>query len=285
MSASLEPNQNVGQLYIVATPIGNLDDITLRAISVLKQVDLICAEDTRHSRKLLQHLGINKPMLAVHEHNEVEISTKVIAKLQQGEHIALISDAGTPLISDPGYPLVQRCRQESLCVTPIPGASALITALSVSGLATDRFLFQGFMPRKSQARLEYLNALKFETATLVFYESSHRILAALQGLAQVFGEQRQAAVARELTKMHETILSGDLVSICEQVAVDENQRKGEFVVVVSGAPEKEAASDADVDKLLALLIAELPVKKAATIAASYTGEKKNKLYERALALK
>lgn len=281
----MQATKQSGRLYVVATPIGNLDDITLRAIRTLKEVDCIAAEDTRHTRKLLLHLGIDKPMLALHEHNEVEMADKLLSRLQQGERIALVSDAGTPLISDPGYPLVARCRENDVAVEPIPGASAVVAALSVSGLPTDRFVFEGFLPRKQQARLEFLEQKKTQTATQVFYESSHRIRDSLEALCDVMGADRQAVVARELTKMHETVLGGSLGVLLEQVEQDENQRKGEFVLLLAGADEALSPEAADTDRLLQLLLKELPTKKAAAVAAAYTGEKKNQLYERAIALK
>lgn len=276
----------VGRLYVVATPIGNRDDITLRAIDVLRGVDLIVAEDTRHSRRLLDHLGINRPMMSLHEHNEDEAARRVIGRLRAGESLALISDAGTPLISDPGFPLIRACREQDITVVPIPGPSALLAALSVSGLPTDRFRFEGFLPRRQQARLTQLQGLRNETATLVFYESSHRISETLPDLQRVFGEQRAAVLARELTKLHETVHSAPLGELVAWVEADENQRKGEFVVLIAGAGAGAAADGPalDVDRLLRTLLEELPLKQAAGLAARITGGKRNLMYQRALEL-
>ena len=272
-----------GVLYVVATPIGNLDDMTLRAVHVLQQVDLIAAEDTRHSGRLLRHFDITTRTYAVHEHNEREQFKRLIGRMQQGESIALISDAGTPLISDPGFPLVREARRAGIRVIPVPGASALICALSAAGLPTDRFLFVGFPPRTAARRREWLQALAGERVTLVFYEASHRICASLQDMAGIFGAGREVVVARELSKMFETFLSGDLALVAEQIAADPNQQKGEFVVMLAGA----TASDDEVEmveaeRVLRLLLDELPVKQAAALAAKITGQKKNRLYKLAL---
>lgn len=274
----------MGSLYVVATPIGNLDDISLRAIEVLRRVDLIAAEDTRHSRRLLQHLGIDRPMLALHEHNEDAAAAAVLGRLRMGQDIALISDAGTPLISDPGFPLVRECRRGGIAVVPVPGASALLAALSVGGLPTDRFCFQGFPARKSAARRVQFEALSQVTATLVFYEASHRIQETLVDLVAVFGGQREAVLARELTKVHETIVATSLDAMVDFVAGDENQRKGEFVVLVAGAPADADIDQMEIDRVLGVLLAELPVAQAAGLAAQLTGQKRNPLYRRALEL-
>lgn len=271
-----------GRLYIVATPIGNLDDVTLRAIEVLRGVDRILAEDTRHSRRLLDHLGIAKPMLSLHEHNEVEATGRIVEQLKAGESLALVSDAGTPLISDPGFPLVRACREQGIAVIPIPGPSALLAALSVAGLPTDRFRFEGFLPRRQQARKAHLESLVRETTTLVFYESSHRILESLNDLVEVFGGLRVAVLARELTKLHETVRSAPLAELLQWVEADDNQRKGEIVVLVAGAEAGGDRLSVDVDGLLGVLLEELPVKQAAGLAARITGEKKNLMYRRAL---
>jgi 16S rRNA (cytidine1402-2'-O)-methyltransferase len=280
----LEVSNVVGRLYVVATPIGNRDDITLRAVGILRAVDRVVAEDTRHTGRLLEHLGIRRPMMSLHEHNEDEAAQRVVDCLQAGESLALVSDAGTPLISDPGFPLVRTCREQGIEVVPIPGASALIAALSVSGLPTDRFRFEGFLPRKRQARLAFLEELRRESATLVFYESSHRVLEALQDLVAVFGRDRSAVMARELTKVHETLKAAPLGGLLDWVAADENQRKGEFVLLLAGAGPEPAAGALDTDRLLQVLLEELPLKQAAALAARITGEKKNLLYRRALDL-
>ncbi len=278
-------SQSTGILYVVATPIGNQGDITPRAVETLKNVDLIAAEDTRHSRPMLSKLGISTPLMAVHEHNEIKMVEKLCTRLEEGDSIALISDAGTPLISDPGFPLIRACQERGLQVCPIPGPSALICALSACGLPTDRFQFEGFPARTSSARQQQFEALSRNTATLIFYESSHRIAASLDDMAQVFGNQRQAAIARELTKVHETILQGTLETLVLRVAEDENQRKGEFVVVIAGAPKTTQTLDPEAERILQILVEELHLKQAAALASSITGEKRNKLYKRALELK
>lgn len=269
---------------MVATPIGNRDDITLRAVTTLRGVDRVVAEDTRHSGRLLDHLGIRRPMISLHDHNENDAARRVIDFLLAGECLALISDAGTPLISDPGFPLVRACREQGIDVVPIPGASALIAALSVSGLPTDRFRFEGFLPRRHQARLTHLKPLRREPATLVFYESSHRVLEALQDLVSVFGVARRAVLARELTKVHETLKAAPLGELLDWVESDENQRKGEFVLLLAGAGTDADADAMDTDGLLQILLDELPLKQAAALAARISGEKKNLMYQRALDL-
>jgi len=274
-----------GCLYVVATPIGNLGDMSARALEVLQGVDLVAAEDTRHTRSLLQHFGISKPMLALHDHNEDAQAPQLVRRLSEGERIALVSDAGTPLISDPGFPVVRACREAGVDVVPVPGPSALITALSVAGLATDRFRFEGFLPRKGAARRDFLQGLAGETATMVFYESSHRVVETLHDMCDIFGGIRYAVLARELTKLHETVLSGGLAELLEMVESDENQRKGEFVLMLAGAPVQSTESDQDLDRCLGVLLDELPLKQAAGIAAKLTGAKKNAAYQRALALR
>lgn len=274
-----------GTLYIVATPIGNLFDISERAKQALANADVVACEDTRHTSKLLQHLGLKKKLMSLHEHNEHERIDQVAQRLNAGENIALVSDAGTPLISDPGYPLVQALRQQGLQITPIPGASAIITALSAAGLATDRFTFEGFLPHKTGAKRDKLEALLHEPRTMVFYEAKHRILTTLALMAEVFGEARDACVARELTKTFETFYSGSLGDILEQLNEDANQQKGEFVVMVAGNPHPQEAKAVHTDKLLRLLVAELPPKKAAAIVAAVTGENKKDLYNQVLQLK
>ena len=276
---------NFGVLYIIATPIGNLQDVTLRAIETLKKVDLIAAEDTRHSQPFLQHYSISKPILSLHEHNERERAEKLIKELTEGKSIALISDAGTPLISDPGFFLVQKARDQGITIVPIPGACAAIAALSVSGLPTDRFVFEGFLPAKSSARLQRLNLLQTETRTMVFYESPRRVLDLLKDLQKTFGDDRKVVVARELTKMFETIFSGKLQEIIERVENDDNQQRGELVVLVAGADEVASHQAISSDLVLTELLKHLPLKEAVDIAVKITGERKNTLYQRALELK
>lgn len=273
-----------GCLYIVAMPIGNRGDITERAKQVLSTVDLIAVEDTRHSRPLLQMLAITTPLLALHEHNEQKLVGRLVDQLTAGDTIALISDAGTPLISDPGFPLVRACRQAGVRVVPVPGPSALICALSAAGLPTDRFLFEGFPARSGPARREQFRRLKDEGMTLIFYESSHRIVNSLVDMAAVFGEDRPAVIARELTKLHETILSQSLGSLVQLLSQDPNQQKGEFVVLVAGAIQDQETIDPDAQRTLEILLQEMPTKKAAALAAKITGVKKNRLYQKALEL-
>lgn len=269
-----------GILYIVATPIGNLQDITQRALSTLESVDLIAAEDTRHSGILLSHYGIKKPFFALHDHNEQQRSAVLVEKLQQGQHIALISDAGTPLISDPGFHLVRECRQAGVKIVPIPGACAAITALCSSGIASDRFCFEGFLPAKSKGRCDKLSELVNESRTLIFYESTHRILDSLADMQQIFGADRYVVMARELTKTWETIYGGPLSELLEWLAQDSNRIKGEIVLVVEGKPQtaNEEISLQAV-RLLQNLANELPLKKAAAIVAETFGYKKNALYQ------
>jgi 16S rRNA (cytidine1402-2'-O)-methyltransferase len=275
-----------GALYVVATPIGNLLDITRRALEVLQSVSLVAAEDTRHSRKLLAHYGIGTPMLALHEHNERTASSGLLRRLESGADIALVSDAGTPLISDPGFHLVRTVREAGLQVVPVPGPSALTAALSVAGLPTDRFIFEGFLPAKQTARRRCLLELQAATATLVFYESSHRILASLGDMLAVFGADREATVARELTKTFETIRQASLAELHAWATTDSDQQKGEFVVLVHGAAKPVArVIDAATERILTLLLAELPLRQAASLAAQISGVGKNVLYEYALQLK
>ncbi|WP_275098791.1 16S rRNA (cytidine(1402)-2'-O)-methyltransferase [Sedimenticola hydrogenitrophicus] len=274
-----------GCLYIVAMPIGNRADITERAKQVLSSVDVIAAEDTRHSRPLLQTLAITTPLLALHEHNEQKLVGRLVDQLTAGGTLALISDAGTPLISDPGFPLVRACREAGVRVVPIPGPSALICALSAAGLPTDRFLFEGFPARTGSARREQFRRLKDEGMTLIFYEASHRIVECLSDMMAVFGGDRPAVVARELTKLHETILSRPLAALVELLEQDPNQRKGEFVVLVAGAQRSADAIDPETERILGVLLEEVPTKQAAALAARITGAKKNQLYQRALELR
>lgn len=280
----LETISGAGALYIVATPIGNLSDISQRALDILTTVDLIAAEDTRHSKRLLSHYGINNRLLAFHDHNERKAAQGLIEKLIQGESIALISDAGTPLISDPGYYLVKLARDAGIAVFGIPGPSSLITALSVSGLATDRFIFEGFLPAKSQERKTRFESAAGESCTVIFFESSHRILASMLDMLDVIGEKRTVVVARELTKLHETVLSGSLVDVVECLQSDKNQQKGEFVVLLAADADNKSSSeiDAEAGRVLKLLMKELPLKKAAKLASEITGVAKNSLYKKGL---
>jgi len=267
-----------GILYIVATPIGNLGDMPPRAVEVLQQVDAIAAEDTRHSAGLMRHFSISTPMFSLHEHNERQKSGALLERLQGGESIALISDAGTPLISDPGYIVVREAHAAGIRVVPVPGPSALITALSVSGLPTDRFCFEGFLPAKGGARRKQLEALRDEPRTLAFYESPHRILDSLSDMVAVFGAEREAVLARELTKTFETIRHASLGELKTWVEEDANQRKGEFVVLVHGVAPVEEGLDAEAQRIASVLAEELPVKQAAALASRISGEKKNALY-------
>jgi 16S rRNA (cytidine1402-2'-O)-methyltransferase len=277
--------ENSAALYLVATPIGNLGDISARAIETLQSVSLIAAEDTRHSKRLLQHFDIDTRLIAYHEHNEEQQTPVLVDRLLKGQSVALISDAGTPLVSDPGYRLVQAAIQENIKVVPIPGPCAAIVALSASGLPTDRFVFEGFPPAKSGARQNYLQTLQAESRTLVFYVSCHRITDTLEDMADVFGGQRQAVLARELTKTFETIRKTTLLELAEWVASDQNQQKGEIVLLVEGASESGDDQQQLLHRLLPVLVDALPVKQAATIAAKATGLNKNALYKQALSLK
>ncbi len=255
-----------------------------RAIAVLREADLIAAEDTRHTARLLQAHGIATPCLAVHEHNERDMVPKLIARLQQGESIALVSDAGTPLVSDPGYHLVRAAIEAGIPVVPVPGPSAIVTALSAAGLPTDRFCFEGFLPARGAARRKRLEALRQSPVTLVFYESPHRILDSLQDMREVFGPDRPMVLARELTKTFETFLRGTIAEVLERVQADPDQRRGEMVVLIGGAEAAAETSAIDTERLLAILTEELPVRQAAALAARITGQKKNRLYQQALAL-
>jgi len=275
---------SAGTLYLVATPIGNLADITQRAIEVLRQVDIIAAEDTRHSQRLLSYLGIRSQLLAYHEHNEDRMTPKLLDELASGKSIALISDAGTPLISDPGYRLVTQGHDRQVKIVPVPGVCAAITALSAAGLATDSFTFEGFPPAKQGARLHFLEALAQQPRTMIFYISCHRIVETLKDMCAVFGKNRRVTFARELTKTFETIKRAELSELVEWVAADDNQRKGEIVLVVEGRPV-EGADSAQIDHYLSVLLAELPVKQSVNLLVKMTGEHKNDIYKRALELK
>jgi len=269
-------------LYVVATPIGNLQDMTPRAIDVLQHVELIAAEDTRHSARLLAHFDINTRLVSVHEHNEHQRIEMIVHQLQSGASVALISDAGTPLISDPGYVVVKAVREAGFKVVPVPGCAALIAALSAAGLPTDRFVFEGFLAHKPSARTHQLKQLVDESRTLIFYESPHRILASLSDMALVFGSERVVAIARELTKTYETIHVDTLENLRTWMESDTNQQKGEFVVVVQGAATGQKVLDARSREILDILLAELPVSQAAALAAKITGLKKKVLYQAAL---
>lgn len=269
-------------LYVVATPIGNLGDMSGRAVDVLRGVQLIAAEDTRHSQRLLQHYAISTPVLAYHDHSHGTVQEKILACLATGGRVALISDAGTPLISDPGYRLVRHVQDSGFFVYPVPGACAAIAALSVSGLATDRFLFEGFLPAREAARAKRLETLTAETATLVFYEAPHRVLECLRSMVNVLGAGREAVLAREITKTFETVRRDTLANLVQFVSADAQQQKGEIVLLVAG---REKAGEVLQPKLLALLrrLAEdLPAKRAAAIVAQYSGVRKNLLYQQLL---
>lgn len=284
MTAPAAPLLALGRLFVVATPIGNLEDLSARALKVLNEVAVIAAEDTRHSARLMQHFGISTPLVACHEHNERDQGGRFLARLQAGEDLALISDAGTPLISDPGYHLVRQARAAGITVVPVPGACALIAALSAAGLPSDRFIFEGFLPAKTAARRARLEQVKEESRTLIFYEAPHRILESLEDMREVFGGERPAVLARELTKAFETLKGSPLAELCAWVAGDSNQQRGECVVLVAGwqAPEGEAAVSVEALRVLNLLLEEMPLKRAAALAAEITGVRKNLLYQVAL---
>lgn len=274
---------NQGILYVVATPIGNLGDMVPRAVETLQTVALIAAEDTRHSSRLLSHFDIKTPCIAYHDHSDESRVDQLIAKMQAGESIALISDAGTPLVSDPGYRLVRSARQAGIQVVPIPGACAMIAALSAAGLPSDRFAFEGFLPAKQVARCTQLQSLAADSRTLIFYEAPHRILETLQDLAQVFGPEREVVIAREITKTFETIKGDKVAALVDWVAADSNQQRGEIVLLVHGAPKQEnEALTPEQIHTMKVLLEELPVKQAASIGAKLTGLKKNFLYDWAL---
>lgn len=272
-------------LYVVATPIGNFSDISHRALEVLSGVSLIAAEDTRHSQRLLQHFSINTPAVAYHDHSDGRAVAKVTQCLQEGGAVALISDAGTPLISDPGYRLVRAVQEQGYVVRPVPGACAAIAALSVSGLATDRFLFEGFLPAKAGTRENRLKALVSEPATIIFYEAPHRIEACLETMHAVFGAEREAVLAREITKTFETIRRGSIAQLLDFVASDHNQQKGEIVLLVEGSRGQESELDGATCALLQRLSVELPAKRAAAVVSDLTGLRKKLLYQYLLDIK
>lgn len=277
-------SKKAGHLYVVATPIGNLDDISPRAVDVLKSVDLVLAEDTRHSARLLSRFGIDSKVRAFHEHNERQLSESVITSLAEGRDAALISDAGTPLISDPGFHLVRLAHERGVRVIPIPGPSAVVAALSAAGLPTDRFLFEGFLPSRREARRRRLEDLAGVTHTLVILESTHRVAATLEDLAEIFGADRPGAVAKELTKVHETVRTDRLAALNAWLGEQPDRQKGEFVIVVAGAPEADAGAPEAHRALLEALLEELPLKTAVRLAARLSGASKNRLYALALEL-
>lgn len=278
-------NSASGVLYVVATPIGNLEDITNRALRILAEVDLIAAEDTRHTYKLLQHFAINTTLKPCHDHNERAQQDYFVQLLLAGKNIALVSDAGTPLISDPGFHLVKELQQQGIKVVPVPGACAAIAALSAAGLPSNRFSFEGFLPAKANARKQTLETLKAEPRTLIFYEAPHRLLESLEDLLTVFGQERQVVLARELTKTFETIKSAKLADLVTWVREDSNQQRGECVLLVEGwqIPEQEGISQ-EAERVLKILLNDLPIKQAAALASEITGERKNKLYQYGLAI-
>lgn len=273
-----------GALYVVATPIGNLEDISARALRVLREVDAIAAEDTRHTGQLLAHFAIATPLFSLHEHNECARLESVVARLRAGQALALVSDAGTPLISDPGFPLVRELRRQGLPVIPVPGPSSVLAALSVAGLPTDRFVFEGFLPAKSHARRERLRELASEPRTLVFLEASHRIAETLADLAAELGAARPAVLARELTKRFEEIQGAPLAELAAWLVAEPQRQKGEFVLVVQGAAAVDETDTPETRHLLTALLAELPMGRAVALAAQVTGLKRKALYELALRL-
>jgi 16S rRNA (cytidine1402-2'-O)-methyltransferase len=278
--------ENYGKLYVVATPIGNLADFSHRAIAVLQQVDLIAAEDTRHVSMLLQHYGIVNKLISLHQHNEEKSAPELVEKLKQGLSIALVSDAGTPLLSDPGMPLVKLAKETGITVHPIPGACAVIAALSASGLPVTRFCFEGFLPRTSSARKSFFTERLNWESTWVFYESCHRILATFEDMAEVLPLHRQVVVAREMTKLHETIVKDSLENLLALIRDDSNMRRGEFVVIVDGATiDKKPSAISDEEKrLLEILLKECSLKTAVVLVVEITGGQKKVLYQAALEL-
>ncbi len=286
MGKKIVPDNPKGILYLVATPIGNLADFSFRAVAVLQGVDFIACEDTRHSRPLLERYGIARPLVALHEHNEDAASARLLERLEQGESMALVSDAGTPLINDPGFPLVRQAAERGLAVVPVPGACALVAALSASGLAADRFAFEGFPPRTAAARRNCLEALLDDARTLIFYESSHRVLDFVRDIARIFPAERRIVIARELTKLHETIVRCTVAEASALIAGDAYMEKGEFVVLLQGAPLQRGGQEmtAEQTRVLKLLLEECSVKTAAALAAKITGARKELAYQAALRL-
>lgn len=281
---SSQDNSSFGTLYVVATPIGNLGDVSDRMRHILAQVNRIAAEDTRRTKQLLSHIGVDTPCFSMHDYNERQKIDWVVQLLENGESIALVSDAGTPLISDPGYPLVSALREKQMRVVAVPGPCALITALSIAGLPSDRFVFEGFLPAKSAGRIARFKAVLDETATIIIYESSHRIMACLADIREAYGETRQVVIARELTKTFETVISGNASEILAVLEADHHQTKGEFVVMIAGAAKKKDELSSEV-KLLAEKLSEyLPKKQAAKISAEIHNEKKNAIYQHLLTI-
>lgn len=272
-------------LYVVATPIGNVTDITLRALHLLALADVVACEDTRKTGALLGRFGMNKQLLAAHQHNEREVAERLIERLAAGARVALVSDAGTPAVSDPGARIVDAVRAAGYRVLPLPGASAAVTALSASGLVNDRFYFVGFLPAKPKQRETALAELAQVPATLVFYEAPHRIDECVQALANAFEPTRQVVFARELTKLFEEVHRCPLGEAMAWLKGDSNHERGEFVILLEGAPTRDDAASADADRILQILLSECGVKQAAALAAQITGLKKNALYDRALQLK
>lgn len=273
-----------GILYVVATPIGNLEDMVPRAIKTLQEVDFIAAEDTRHSSRLLAHFDIKTPCVAYHDHSDMRRIAKILQRLQGGENMALISDAGTPLISDPGFRLVREARKHAITVVPIPGACAFVAALSAAGLPSDRFIFEGFLPAKTGARVKQLEALVKEPRTLIFYEAPHRIVACLHDMMTVFGPGREVVIAREISKTYETLTSAPLSELVEWVGSDANQQRGEIVLLVHGAVIEKSQSEisSDAERIMTVLLEELPVKQASNITAKLTHINKKILYQWAI---
>jgi 16S rRNA (cytidine1402-2'-O)-methyltransferase len=276
----------IGELYLVATPIGDMTDITSRALGVLNTVDIVAVEDKRRSSRLFSHFGIKTPMISYHDHSEEKQVKKIIDELLCGKSVALISDAGTPLISDPGYKLVNAAKDKSIKVSPIPGPCALIAAISASGLPSDRFIFEGFLPPKSIARIKKIQNISADFRTIIFYEAPHRILDAVIDMIKVIGPSRKIVLARELTKTYETFISGTLGSVLEIIAKDLDQQKGEIVIVLSGADSLEKkAENQDSKRILSVLLEELPLKQAVSLGSKITGIQKNIFYKLALDLK
>jgi 16S rRNA (cytidine1402-2'-O)-methyltransferase len=279
-------NSGAGRLYVVATPIGNLGDLSPRACEVLRSAALIAAEDTRHSAALLRHFGIQTPLVSFHDHNDRRRTPQLVARLETGESIALISDAGTPAISDPGFELVAAAAAAGVEIVAVPGPCALVAALTVAALPSDRFCFEGFLPARGSARRARLEALRGETRSIVLYESPHRIGETLADCRECFGLERSASVARELTKLHETVYRGSLGELAARAASDPDFARGEIVIVLAGAPPRAAgAGTAELERVLGVLLAELPLKQAARLAAQLLGVRDNEAYKRALQLK